>query len=240
MSEHQRKKKPTKRNNSTSHGKESQLSSKRLKDTSKTFIQLKKAEQIIQEFHSSFAGFLPPNIDVHFQPDELEIRLPDCPWDDHRRLEMHSLRYVLFDSLSKHVFPILSLSRHYFNTLEAIHIANLCFNPYKTKDLEFLQELFNCSALLPYLKFFKLSISGRVEIHDFEGWGLVGLSARVSFSCSFWMHGPLHTPTSNYSETSKGKKMDWFPLVEKQRKWRMSPFECLNPINSKRKLPSLT
>ncbi len=175
MSENTRKSKPPKRKESTDHGKQSQLSSKHLKTTSKTCSQLKTTLQIIQEFENTLSTYLRPEILFNFHPKGFYLPIPTPRFDR----EMYSSRYFIFAALSKHVFPILSLPRHYFNTLEKIEIMGLCFNPFKTKDLEFLGELFNLSALLPNLKYFELLLRGMVNICDFEGWGLLGLSVRV-------------------------------------------------------------
>ncbi len=169
MSENQRKNKPPKRKESTNHGNQSQLSSKRLKDTSKTAIQLKTTVQIIQEFENSIAPFFPSGLPFNCQPKEISLR------QSHAQ-NLYSDRYILFDAFSKHLFPILSLSRHYFNTLERVSILDLGFHRYKKTHLEFLGQLFNRLALLPHLNHLRMHLCHHLFLEDFKGWELVGLA----------------------------------------------------------------
>ncbi len=132
----------------------------------RTFIQLKTTKEEIEEFESSIAFYFPDALTFESHPREISL-------GPNRIETLYSNRYVFFDCFSKSIFPILSQSRHYLNTLEEIDI-HLMINPHKAKDLNFLGELMNYSALIPYLKSLRFRFSAKVEMQDFEDSELAG------------------------------------------------------------------
>ncbi len=81
--------------------------------------------------------------------------------------------------LNEHFWPVLRvnfISFQFICHLESLKKIDLYFvlNPYGSKDLGFLGELFNRSALLPHLTTFSLHVNGRIEMEDLERWELVG------------------------------------------------------------------
>ncbi len=163
MSQNKRANKPPKRKQSTDHNNQSQPSTKHLKASKKVSIPIKTTKQVIQDFETA-VGQLFEWHRLDIQPTSLFLSPKDG----------YPMRHVLFDALSKHLFPILSLSRHYLNTLETINICGLHFHGYKKKDLEFLGQFFDRLALLPHLRSLDIDLTSHVNSQDFEGWGLAG------------------------------------------------------------------
>ncbi len=164
MSQSERENKPPKRKQSTDHNNQSKQSNKRLKDPNKAPIPLKTTKEVIQDFQTSVEPLLGWR-KADFQPTSIRIspsRNSKLAWAG---------RYVLFDALSSHVFPILSLSRHYFNTLEEVNIV-FPIHPYK--DLQFMGQLLDRLALLPHLISCTLGFHPKLHSEDYEGWGLTG------------------------------------------------------------------
>ncbi len=138
MSENTRKNKPPKRIQSRNHSTNSELSSKHRKGSSKTCIPLKTTGHIIEELKSSLAIFFGTNISLILQPGKICLHCPSAilPYGDNRRSLLYCSRYILFGALSNHLFRILSLSCHYFNNMETIHMTASSFR----KDIFAKQE----------------------------------------------------------------------------------------------------
>ncbi len=203
MSQSQRKNKPPKRKQSTEHNDHSQMASKHLKDNDKASIQLKTTEKEIQDFktiiHLIYRNGASFNPKYFFFSPIANKREKDA---------LYFARHILFDALSIHIFPVLSLSRHYFNTLESVEFQ-VPFHPFKTKDLTFLGEFLSHLALLPHLTSLYLELSSRIHLADFEGWGLARL---VSIMPSFI---PYSSKPKLNAENMKRKHVLW-PLGKKR------------------------
>ncbi len=167
MSQNERKKRPPKR---TKHKKrkESVPSSKRLKDNKKNSIPLKTSKKRTQDFGESLS--------TYFEEDALTYEIEKTSMSLlHKN---YSKRRTLFNAITTHLFPLISLKRHYHNTLQNMDFQ-LFFSSYNTEDLLFLSQFFSRSSRLPFLTYFKLNLSHRLELKDFEKWGLTETDGSV-------------------------------------------------------------
>ncbi len=92
---------------------------------------------------------------------------------DNSNLNFFRNRYTVWEAFQRHLFPLLSLPRHYYITMQTINLT-FSLHPFKAKDLEFLRGLMNKLGLLPNLKVLDVSFNAIITLEDFRELGLVG------------------------------------------------------------------
>ncbi len=169
----EREDRPPKRKQSSNIDKNLQSSSKHLKNNAKQSIPLKTTLQLMEEFCTSIESLIIGRhnwirgYDRVFQMNPQSIAMNFGGYDQRAQFTEEKSRHMLYEGLSSHVFPILSLKRHYFNTLKKMDIS-LCFHPFKEKDLQFLSRFLTLTETIPNLKSLTFTLYSVLQFHDFE------------------------------------------------------------------------